>query len=366
MEKTYSVEMNNAVRVATPELNGANKRRYAEVCSALIFGKEIPAEYNELKDKVAAYLREKASDAVRGDIRAVSEINSVLTLVIEPAMLQAISLYGLVGNYHELAYNEVPEVETWKLVGGDARVQAYNGDVPFGTWEYSKYPVSTKTISGGTEVDYREMELGNFDSKLPYAIEHLMTDMNNKTMSYIMDAVYAAVAAATGVKFYTEYTGEINQTAVDAMIAKLRPFGKVSIVGDYSVIAAISGWNGYKVVNSNGVPFFTGTQVDEIAANGINQLYKGANLVEMPNPYNLTKPLADKSGFEKYYSDAATLFIPQGMDSPVNIFRRGGITTMVGTDVKTGRYLTRYDQEFGVDVVKGNEYKIGLMLKTGE
>ena len=78
-------------------------RRYAEVCSALIFGKEIPAEYNELKDKVAAYLREKASDAVRGDMRAVSEINSVLTLVIEPAMLQAISLYGLVCSFFQHA-----------------------------------------------------------------------------------------------------------------------------------------------------------------------------------------------------------------------------------------------------------------------
>lgn len=365
MAKEYTFEMNGAHRVNVPQLDNAGKRRYAEACSALIFGKTIPSEYNELKDKVASYLREKAADAAHGDMRAASEINSVLTLVVEPALLEATSLYGMIGNYHELEYNQVPEVETWRLVGGDARIQAYNGDVGFGTWEYDKYAVGTTTISGGTEVDYREIELGNFDSKLPYAVQHVITDMNNKTMAYIMDTVFEALKNNTQhVKFYTEYTGDITQTAVDAMVAKLRPFGKVSILGDYSVLAAISGWVGYTTVGTDHLPFYTDAQVTAMHNDGIQPIYKGSNLIELPNPYNLTKPLADKSAFERYYSAKQTLLIPQGMDSPVNIFTRGGVTTMVGTDVKTGRIVTRYDQEFGADVVRGMEYKIGAMVKT--
>jgi hypothetical protein len=34
---------------------------------------------------------------------------------------------------------------------------------------------------------------------------------------------------------------------------------------------------------------------------------------------------------------------------------------MTGTDVTTGRLLTRYDLEVAADVAKGEEYKIGLI-----
>ena len=88
-------------------------------------------------------------------------------------------------------------------------------------------------------------------------------------------------------------------------------------------------------------------------------------LIELENPYNFTKPLADKSGFDTYYNPNDLWFIAQGANSPVNIFRRGGITTMTGNDVETGTVKTRFDMELGADVVKGREFEIGLLTKQG-
>ena len=116
---------------------------------------------------------------------------------------------------------------------------------------------------------------------------------------------------------------------------------------------------------STPIPFFNATQVDEIARTGLNGFYKGSALIELENPYNFTKPLADKSGFDTYYNPNDLWFIAQGANSPVNIFRRGGITTMTGNDVETGTVKTRFDMELGADVVKGREFEIGLLTKQG-
>lgn len=362
------IEINNAQTVTRPDMDNATKRKYAEVCSSLVFGKTISSELNALKDKVANYLKTKGAEAAAGNVQSACEINSVLTLMVEPPMLQAMSLYGFLGNYHELAYDQVPEVEVWQLKDVHAREQAYNGDVPFGTHDYVRYPVATTTISGGTQVDYRELAMGNFDSKLADEVNWLMTDMNNKAMAYIIDKVFEALKNNTeNVKYYTEYTGDITPDIVDDMVTKMRRMGKTSIIGDYSVIAQVSGWAGHQTVAPSTVlPFYSEDMVKQMQAEGKLDMYKGSNLVEIPNPYNMNAPLADKSGWETYYDPNRTLVLPVGMDSPVNIFRRGGITTMVGTDVKTGRYLTRYDMEIGCDVARGMEYKIGALVKTGE
>jgi hypothetical protein len=57
-------------------------------------------------------------------------------------------------------------------------------------------------------------------------------------------------------------------------------------------------------------------------------------------------------------------FTIAGATSPLNIFRRGGITTMTGNDVKTGTVMTRFDMEIGADLAKGREFEIGMLEKA--
>lgn len=366
----FGIEMNSVQPVIRPDMDGATHKRYVEACSALVYGNDVTGATAALRDKLAGYIKERAARAPY-DVQAMSEINAVLTLVVDPAILQSMELLGLMGEYHELGYGEAAEIETWKLTEGGARIQAANGDVTYPAWEHSKVPVATSTISAGMAVDYRELALGNFDSKLPVAIQNVVTDIRNRAITLVLDRVFDRLKNNTdNVKFYTEYTGEITQTAVDKMIADMRPLGGVlSIMGDFSVISAISDWVGYKVIGNGtptNLPFYAPEQAMQMQISGVQQYYKGAHLVELPNPYNLTRPLDDKSGFERYYDANRTLFVPTGSASPIKIFRRGDITSLTGVDVKTGRQLTRYDLEIGADVVKGQEYMIGAMVKTGD
>ena len=50
--------------------------------------------------------------------------------------------------------------------------------------------------------------------------------------------------------------------------------------------------------------------------------------------------------------------------SPLQMFTRGGITTMEGSDIVTRQYMTRFDMEFGAGVAKGMEDQIGIICDT--
>ena len=221
-----------------------------------------------------------------------------------------------------------------------------------------EYPVATRTISAGMAIDYRELASGNFDGSVAEEAAQVQIDMNNKAVAYVLGVLKNSLANNT--KYVKNYS---TQVQVDSLVAKMRKMGKVAILGDFAVLSAICDWNGYKTAGDTKLPFYTPAQVEEIAKAGLNGFYKGTSLVELENPYNYTKPLADKSGFETYYADDELYFTAAGNKSPLHIFRRGGITTMQGTDVETGTIKTRFDMEIGADVTKGREFEIGMMAK---
>ena len=73
---------------------------------------------------------------------------------------------------------------------------------------------------------------------------------------------------------------------------------------------------------------------------------------------------ADKSSYELYMPQGLLFFIPQGNIAPLQIFRRGGMTTMTGDDIVTRQHLTRFDMEIGAGVAEGMEDQIGLLSDT--
>ena len=359
-----NIELNNVRKSECAVANEAQMRRVAEICSALFSGKDI-SKYGKEADAVVKQISKLGEGAMSGDARAMAEINTVVKYIVQPNLFKATEVFGFLGNYHKIGYDEQPVVKTYNYEGLDARVQAAAGDVAFGDRVWKEYPITTKTISSGMAINYRDLASGNFDGSMAEEISQVQIDMENKAVAYVLGILYDGIKNNTdNVKFYATYSSAPTQTAVDTMLAKMRRLGKVNIAGDFSTLSAISDWNGYKTVGGNTVPFFTEGQVTEIAQTGLNGWYKGAALVEIPNPYNLTKPLSDNSAFETYYDTDKMFFTVAGATSPFNIFRRGGISTMTGNDVKTGTVMTRFDMEIGADLTKGREYEIGLLEKV--
>jgi len=360
----YSFELNNARRDEVQVKDTNAFKKVVEICSALISGSDTD-KYGKDKDAVVAKLKDLGSRAEMGDYRARAEINTIVKFMVQPKLLESMKIYSFLGNYKEIGYDQQPIVKTYNYEGIDAKIQASGGDVSFAGKNWIEYPITTKTISSGMVIDYRELASGNFGGNIAEETAQVQVDINNKGVAYVLGILYSALKNNTKyVKLYAEYSGAPTQAAVDAMITKVRRMGKVNISGDFSVLATICDWNGYKTVGSTTIPFYTAAQVDEIAKAGLNGFYKAASLIELPNPYNFTKPLADKSAFETYNDTDKLYFTVQGANSPFNIFRRGGLTSMTGNDVETGVLKTRFDVEIGADVVKGREFEIGLLAKS--
>ena len=121
---------------------------------------------------------------------------------------------------------------------------------------------------------------------------------------------------------------------------------------------------GYKTFGASTIPFGADAVAEEIRKTGLLSFYNGSNVVELPNALDYTRLNEDKTSYELYMPQGLLFFIPQGNIAPLQIFRRGGLTTMTGDDIVTRQHLTRFDMEIGAGVAEGMEDQIGLLSDT--
>ena len=335
-----------------------------EVFSALIQGKSLSAFDGKIVDKSIAHLKDLADRSMSGDNRAISELNAIQRFAIEPKLLEAIKIFSFMGTYKSIPYDTVPKMRTYKYESVDSRFQASSGDVPFATHSFREYEIGTQTISSGYAFDYREVQSGNFDGTVAEGMAQVQIDMQNKAVYYVIAKLYDALKNAKGVKHFAEFVGVV-QAGVDDMLKAMRRYGRVNICGDYSVISQLNDFVGYKTFGASTIPFGADVVAEEIRKTGLLSFYGGTNVVELPNALNYTRMTDDKSSYELYMPQGLMFFVPQGtVISPLQIFRRGGMTTMTGDDIVTRQRLTRFDMEIGAGVAEGMEDQIGLLSDT--
>lgn len=361
MSTIYEINMaNSQVDVDTGRIK--KNSPVVEVFSALVAGK-APNVDAKVLDKSVATIKEIASKALTGDPVAQSEINSIIRFSIEPKLLEAVKLFNFMGTYHRIGYHEAPMMKTYNYESIDSRFQASSSDVPFAAVNWREYPIGTQTISGGISVDYRELQSGNFDGNLAEGMRQVQIDMQNKAVYYVMTVLVNGIKNAKGVKHYAESAG-ITKTGVDAMLKSMRRYGKVNIAGDYSVVSQFNDFSGYKEVGANTIPFGADVVADEIRKTGLVSYYNGAFITELPNAINWTKLNKDGTDYDLYMPQGRLFMIPQGNISPLQVFLRGGLTSMTGDDIVTRQHMTRFDMELGAGIAEGMEDQIGLIVDT--
>jgi hypothetical protein len=356
----YTFELNNQHKNEHPKLQSNSK--IVEIFSDLTFGKDV-SKHGKNTDKVMGHIKELSQRAVNGDIQAKSEINEIVRFSIAPKLASAVQLFNFMGSFRDLNYDQQPEVKTYKHDAIRSQFQASRGDVPFAATSWEKYTIGTQTISSGYAVDYREVASGNLDA-VAEGMSQVQVDMINKAMAYVIDKLYNGIKNATGIKYFAETAG-ITKTSLDDNLKKVRRFGRPSITGDYSVVSQLNDFAGFKIdasdTKNTALPEIV---MEEIQRTGLLSNYRGNSVVELPNQYNLTTKNAAGDNFETYMPEGLLFLIPQGEVAPLQIFRRGGLTSMTGNDVVTGQELTRFDMEIGADVARGLEYQIGLIRDT--
>lgn len=361
--KIFELNMANTVKDSNIATSVKATSPVVEVFSALTNGNSTSHIDGKVVDKSVARIKELAGGAIEGDTKAVSELNAIQRFAIEPKLIEGIKIFNFMGSYRALPYDTVPMMKTYKYESVDSRWQASSGDVVFATHSFREYPIGTQTISAGYACDYRELLSGNFDGTVAEGMRQVQLDMQNKAVYYVIAKLYDALKNAKGVKHFAESTG-VTKTGVDEMLKQMRRYGKVNICGDYSVVSQMNDFQGYLTVGANTIPYGADVVAEEIRKTGLVSYYNGAHIVELPNALNYTEMNEDKSSYALYMPQGLLFFIPQGNVAPLQIFRRGGLTTMTGDDIVTRQHLTRFDMEIGAGVAEGMEDQIGLLSDT--
>lgn len=180
-------------------------------------------------------------------------------------------------------------------------------------------------------------------------MEETRKAMRNKATMYVIETVYKAVDAYTGVKYFYE-NGGLAKTSVDDLLAKIRRYGKPTVHADYAVLAQFLPWIGYAgTIGGNTITGVSQKLLDEISDNGIVGSYNGAILSEIPNGYDFNTIVVDANQNKNYGTllPAGLGFVtpitsPHGV-APVQCFSIGGLTSFTGNSVATGDVLTRFD-----------------------
>ncbi len=353
--KIFEMNMNNTRKDSDLMINTKlnEKSPIVEIFSDVVGGRDT-SKYGKKTDVAMDKIKELGQRSMHGDVMAKAELNTIQRYALEPHLQNLIQLFNFMGTYKEIGYEVQPMVRTYKHESVRSQFQATHGDVPFAVTSWEEYPISTQNISSGYAVDYREIASGNLD-KVSEGMEQVKIDMMNKAMYYVIYKLYSGIKNATGVKYFAETTG-VTKDAVDDILTKVRRFGKPVIMGDYSVVSQL---------NSDAFDIRTGlvseAVLEELRKTGLLSYYNGSPVIELPNQYNLTKLTADGTNFETYLPEGLLFFVPQGQVAPLQIFKRGGLTSMTGQDIVTGTELTRFDMEIGADLAKGREYEIGLL-----
>ena len=355
-------EMNNERKTANPNAELKAKSPVVEVFAAMAKGESLD-RFGKKADAAVAHIKTLGERAANGDFGAISELNEIRRFVIEPLLMEEIKLLSVFGGYQNLAWDDSIEREVYKHVGEQSRIQAPNGDVTFPAIQLERYSVPSFTVSGGYQVDYRRIQLGDM-SKENEGMAQVRIDIMNRAKRAIIKKVYDAVKNATGVKYWVEAAG-LTKSAVDGVIGNVRRIGRPTVVGDYALLSEFTPWAGYVgSITPNTILGISDEIINELAQNGLLGMYNGAVLAEIDNPYDFTAMNAGGTNFETMLPQGLGFVLPTGGKSPIMTWTRGGLTSFSGNDVKTGRVLTRFDLEVACDVAKDREFEIGVLLDT--
>lgn len=343
-----NVEINSIQRNIKPKNEGV------EIFSAICAGKDL-SKYGDRVDKVMAYVKNLGDKALAGDTKAMAEVNAIREVQIQAPLLKRINLFTYMGDFQSVGYNEEIRYKVYQLQGKKSGEQANSGSFAFPTHVWREGTLSTKTITGGLAVDYREVASGNTDA-IQVANEQVITDMMNQMFYDIVFNMYSrisAIALGGGISVFSE-AGGLNQAVVDDAIRLIRRWGNVTISGDYSVISQLEGFAGFNTVAAPNIALqFSEAVMEEIRKTGLLKNYRGTNIVEIPNSYNLTRVnarggIGGAAFFDTYLPEGLLFLIPKTtFTSPLQVGIKGGVTSMAGQDINLKLNVQRFDLEFG-------------------
>ena len=315
----------------------------------------------ERNDKMVSMIA--ASAMGRGTAEANKEIRDFTkTLMANPSpenryhMAQLIQFAVDDGITERTAYFD--KIADYKQIGDNDRaafdveydtsyavIQADNASAPI--WMPASKTVDVGTVEVATRfrVSMYDIRSGKADlgKETAKAIARLEDEMTGVILN-VLDGAYNGTDIAA--PFYGTGSGVVA-TTLDPMVRHWQRYGATNLIGDIQILD--------KLAQSNG--WVSDEMRNEYYNNGFLGKYKGANAYVMANGYQ-------KDGVTPIMPASKLFILPNGMESPLKIVKRGEVLTVEETHADTAYFEMSLRQRFGAAIVYGNKPLMGVYVDS--
>lgn len=322
-----------------------------EVFSNLHFGK-IDSTNIEVQEARTA-IKELAKNPTPANRYEIAQLMGFVVSDIIDQKTQYLSLLSEMQNVSigEKAYFKI------KKSGVQAYIQAKNATTERSRIYNAYTSIETVEVSARPYVNLYELASGkvNFDELINDAAD----EMEKKMVQNIEGTLYAAFGAYN-YPFYATGSGFVSAT-VDPMIRAFSRWGKVSLLGDPVLLQKIADSTGFTTTTST--KQFADSIIIEQNTNGYIGTYKGANVIQLNNPFErgalpTTSQGSDVDG--QVLKIELLYIIPSGTQSPLKVVKEGSVESMDATNIDDNTMEVCLRQYFGSAVVYGDNPYLGI------
>lgn len=213
--------------------------------------------------------------------------------------------------------------------------------------------LETETVSVRPSLNISELIYGLIP--MTRLITEAAYKMEMVELAHVQRVLYSA-ASTWATPYYGEGVGIIADV-LNPMVEHWMRFGGATILGDISMISQLAELTGFTAT--------TNTQwgneiILEQNRNGFIGRYKGADVVQLVNPY--------LTGSDTLAIDSNILMIipnnPDPSYRPLKVVYQGGLISMEHRDIDDMTYDVRLDQNFGAGLAYGTRPNISIYRDT--
>lgn len=289
------------------------------------------------------------------------EIAQLMGYVVSDIIDQKTQYLNLLAETQNVAIGEKAYFKI-KKSGVQAYIQAKNATTERSRIYNAYTSIETKEVSARPYVNLYELASGkvNFDELINDAAD----EMEKAMVQNIEGTLYAAFGAYN-YPFYASGSGFVQAT-VDPMIRAFMRWGKVSLLGDPVLLQKIASSTGFTTATDT--KQFADQYIVEQNENGFIGKYKGANVIQLNNPFErgaLATTYSQGDEIDGQVLKIELLYIiPSGTQSPLKVVKEGSVESMDATNIDDNTMEVCLRQYFGSAVIYGDNPYLGVYEDT--
>lgn len=241
-----------------------------------------------------------------------------------------------------------------RIPGIVAVIQAKGATTPRSKVATKQVVVDTIDISARPVINIVEMQDGRV--RMSDLVVEATREMANKKILHVQNTLKASITT-WGTPFYGTGAGVIAAT-LDPMVQHWMRTGGVTLLGDIAVVSKLAALTGFTANTTT--QQFSNEIINEYNRTGSIGWYKGANVVQIVNPY-----LAD--GTTTLLDQDTIYLIPTAADRatrPLKVVTEGNVFSNEETNIDDLSYEIRLDQYFGAAIVMGSYPAMGAYVDS--